>query len=118
VVLYEVSTGRASSTPRAKTTPDTAGRSRCGAGHFVDDDGRWRSAHRLSTTFLAQCRTARGLFAARREQRSPTVLSDAVAVLSPSTPTRLRLADVAAALMTETRAVATRRVLIGCKSCQ
>ena len=60
--------------------------------------------------------TARGLipaladmaaevFAARRGQRSPTVLSDSVAVVALSTPTRLRLSDFAAALMAETHAV-------------
>jgi hypothetical protein len=87
-------------------------------GQFVDDDGCRRSAHRLSTALLVQCGTARGLipawagmaaavFAARRGQRSPTVLSDSVAVVSLSTPTRLRLSDFAATLMPETHAVMT-----------
>jgi hypothetical protein len=85
-------------------------------GQFVDDDGRRRSAHRLSTAVWVQCGTARGLIpplagmpaevlAARRGQRSPTVLSDSVAVIALSTPTRLRLSDFAAALMPETHAV-------------
>jgi hypothetical protein len=79
------------------------------AGHFVDRDGRWRSAHRLSTAASVQWGTARGLIpplaAARRGQRLPTVLSDLVAVVSLSTPTRLRLSDFAAALMAGTHAV-------------
>lgn len=65
---------------------------------------------------MVQCGTARGLipplagvpaevFAARREQRSPTVPSDSVAVVSLSTPTRLRLSDFAAGLMAETHAL-------------
>jgi hypothetical protein len=69
----------------------------------------------LSTALLVHCGTARGLipaladmaaevFAARRRQRSPTVLSDSVAVVALSTPTRMRLSDVAAALMPETHA--------------
>jgi hypothetical protein len=86
-------------------------------GYFVDDDGRWRSAHRLSTAVLVQWGTAGGLlsalagmaaevFAARLGQRSPTVLSDAVAVVALSTPMRLRLSDFTAALMAkETHAV-------------
>jgi hypothetical protein len=45
------------------------------------------------------------MFAARRGQRSPTVLSDSVAVVALSTPTRLRLSDFAADLMAETHAV-------------
>ena len=44
------------------------------------------------------------VFAARRGQRSPTVLSDSVAVVALSTPTRLRLSDFAAALMAATPA--------------
>jgi hypothetical protein len=79
------------------------------AGQFVDDDGRWRSAHRLSTAASVQWGAARGLIrplaAARRGQRSPTVLSDSVAVVSLSTPMRLRLSDFAAALMAGTHAV-------------
>jgi hypothetical protein len=70
----------------------------------------------LSTAVLVQWGTVRGLipalagmaaevFAARRGQRSPTVLSDSVAAVALSTPTRLRLSDVAAALMAETHAV-------------
>jgi hypothetical protein len=70
----------------------------------------------LSTAVLVQWGTARGLipalagmaaevFAARHGQRSPTVLSDSVAVVALSTPTRLRLSDFAAALMAETHAV-------------
>ena len=62
------------------------------------------------------CGTARGfipaladmsaeVFAAGRGHRSPTVLSDSVAVVALSTPMRLRLNDVAAALMPETHAV-------------
>jgi hypothetical protein len=30
-------------------------------GQFIDDDGRWRSAHRLSTAVRVQWRTAGGL---------------------------------------------------------
>jgi hypothetical protein len=30
-------------------------------GQFIDDDGRWRSAHRLSTAVWVQWRTAGGL---------------------------------------------------------
>jgi hypothetical protein len=67
----------------------------------------------LSTALLVHCGTARGLipaladmpaevFAAGRGHRSPIVLSDSVAVVALSTPMRLRLSDVAAALMPET----------------
>jgi hypothetical protein len=70
----------------------------------------------LSTALLVQCGTARGLipaladmpaevFAARRGHRSPTVLSDSVAMVALSTPTRRRLSEFAAALMPETHAV-------------
>jgi hypothetical protein len=70
----------------------------------------------LSTAASVQWGTARGLipalagmaakvFAARRGQRSPTVLSDSVVVVALSTPMRLRLSDVAAALMPETHVV-------------
>jgi hypothetical protein len=67
----------------------------------------------LSTALWVHCGTARGLipaladmpaevFAAGRGHRSPTVLSDSLAVVALSTPMRLRLSDVAAALMPET----------------
>jgi hypothetical protein len=70
----------------------------------------------LSTAVLVQWGTAGGLipalagmaaevFAARRGQRSPTVLSDSVAAVALSTPTRLRLSDVDPTLMAETHAV-------------
>jgi hypothetical protein len=70
----------------------------------------------LSTALLVHCGTARGfipaladmsgeVFAAGRGHRSPTVLSDSVAVVALSTPMRLRLNDVAAALMPETHVV-------------
>jgi hypothetical protein len=62
-------------------------------GQFVDDDGCWRSARRLSTAVLVQWGTSRGLipplggmpaevFAARPGERSPTVPSDSVADLT------------------------------------
>jgi hypothetical protein len=65
-------------------------------GQFVDDDCCWRWADRLSPAVLVQWGTARGLipplaampaevFAGRRGQRSPTVLSDSVAVVALST---------------------------------
>jgi hypothetical protein len=86
------------------------------SGQFVDDDGRRRSAQRLSTAVWVQCGTARRLipplagmaaevFAARRGQRSPTILSESVAVVARSTPTRLRLGGFAAAVMPGTHAV-------------
>jgi len=85
-------------------------------GQFVDDDGRRRSAQRLSTAVWVQCGTVPGLirpsagmpaevFAAGRGQRSPPALSDPVAVIALPTPTRLRLSDFAAALMPQTPAV-------------
>jgi hypothetical protein len=84
-------------------------------GQFVDNDGRRRSAQRLSTAARMQCAIAGSLipplagmpddvFAARRGQRSPTVLSSSVAVVALSTPIRRRLSDFAAALMAATPA--------------
>jgi hypothetical protein len=79
------------------------------SGQFVDGDGRWRSAHRLSTAASVQWGTARGLIrpwpAAHGQRSLETVLSDSVAVVSLSTPARLRLSDFAAALMAGTHAV-------------
>jgi hypothetical protein len=70
----------------------------------------------LSTAVLVQWGTARGLipalvgmaaevFAARRGQRSPTVLNDSVVMVALLTPMRLRLSDVATDLMPEAHAV-------------
>jgi hypothetical protein len=87
---------------------------RCMSGQFVDDDGRRRSAQRLSTAAWMQCVIAGSLipplagmpdevFAARREQRSLPARS-AVAVIAAWTPIRRRLSDFAAALMAATPA--------------
>ena len=87
VVLCDVTTGRASSTPREQTAAGMAANSlrheiRCMSGQFVDNDGHRRSTQRLSMAVWVQCGSARGLipplagmaaevFAARRGQRSP-----------------------------------------------
>jgi hypothetical protein len=89
---------------------------RCIGGRFVDNYGHRRSTQRLSMAAWVQCGTAGGLirplagraaevFAARRGQRSPTILSDSVAVIALWTPMRLRLSDFAAALMPGRHAV-------------